>query len=618
MQDRGAAPTEAAVPAAAAPQYGDVLARLAQGASGKRLPDGSLAVRRAEPAGCALYGPYWQLPAGWYRLRFECRVGEARFAAQPFLGVEIIVLNRVQRAWRDFTAAELADGAGEVLFEVTDEVSREARNEGRFEFRFFHLGTADFRVTAARLTRLAPDAAPAGDERRWRLLGRLQKALIGTRRPDGTVSVGRRSLPGVLLYGGWPYLRLARGRYRLRVAARCDAAANGAAASGAVASGAAPVLAVEIVGHSRWRDRGLLRAALRAGEPRAGTLVRCELTAADLAAGGAVEFAVPTELSIDSGIDAPFEFRLLHFANAELSIAAIDLHRLGGEPARDGVTPPAPAVHPAGRKKIVLIGNCQSEVVRQGFSRVESLSGQFDASYHFVTLPSNLHEFARRDLEAADIVLVQDIRDWENFPLRDCIRPGVDTIKFPGVRFASLWPFDAWNGPGDSEAHEREAPNLTFAYLDGLLARLRREVPDPEARYRAYRDLECAGVVNYRRLHDFEERRLGAMDRKFGVAIGAFILDQFRRRRILHTTVRPNRQVLDLLMQFILRAIGVRGRHPLPEHIENLLSNPQVPVHPMVARELGVRWADERTLYLHGGRQVTWETYIRSYIAHYG
>jgi Polysaccharide biosynthesis enzyme WcbI len=606
IQELGAARAETDGPAAE-PRQWDVLDRLEKSAAGTRLSDGSVAIGRSEPAGCVLYGPYWQLPAGSYRLSFACRVGSGRYRTQPVLGVEVILLNRVQQAWRDFTADELTGGAGEVLFEVAEEVSREAHNEGRFEFRFFHLGVADLAITASRLERLEPGEAAAEAERRWRLLGRLEHSPRAKRHPDGSVSTRRLSRSGVLLYGGWPYLRLPRGRYRLRISGRRRAPDT-----------ADPALAVEVVGHSRWRDRGMLRAALSAGAARPGTLVRREFTGRELGGGGAAfEFAVPTELSIDAGLDAPFEFRVFQIGGAGLTVAALDLYRIEGDEAVSG-TLPSPAVHPLRRKNIVLIGNCQSEIVKQGFTRVESLNEQFHATYHFVTLPTNLYEFARHDLEAADILLVQDIRDWENFALRDCIRPDIETIRFPSVRFASLWPFDGWNGPSDNEAYHREAPNLTFAYLDGLLARLRREIPDPEQRFAAYRALDCPGVINYRRLHDFEERRLLALDRKFDIEIGAYILDQFRKRRIFHTTVRPNRQLLDMLMQYILRSIGVRGRHKLPEHVETLLCNPQVPVHPKVAHELGVKWADEKTRYLHGGRKVTWETYIRSYIEHYG
>lgn len=608
IESFGAAGTAADI--APLPRRWDVLDRLDKSAIGVRGPDASVTVRRSEPAGCILYGPYWQLPAGRYRLSFECRVGTARFHAQPVLGVEIILLNRVQHAWQDFTIGELSGGAGSVVFDVSNEVSREAKNEGRFEFRFFHLGAADVTISASHLVRLEPGEAPP-PRRKWRMLGRLEKSLRGTRHADGGVSVRRRAGAGVLLYGGWPYLRLPRGRYRLHIEGRVEAAPSG---------GLQPVLAVEAIGHSRWRDRGLLRARISAGAPRTGERVRRDIAADELNGGTAnLEFAVPTELSLDAGCDAPFEFRLFCLGKADLAIEAVDLERLDDDDAAEHESAASmPAVHPIRRKNIVIVGNCQSEIVRQGFTRVDTLNERFHASYHFVTLPTNLYEFARRDLEAADILLVQDIRDWEDFPLRDCVRPGAETIRFPGVRFASLWPFDAWNGPDDTEAYRREAPNLTFAYRDGLLGRLRQQIADPEQRFLAYRSLDCAGVVNYRRLHDFEERRLLSMDRKFDIAIGAYILEHFRKRRILHTTVRPNRQVLDMLMQYILRAIGVRGRHPLPEHAEALLRNPQIPVHPKVAGELGVRWADENTRYLHGGREVTWESYIRSYIEHYG
>jgi hypothetical protein len=198
------------------------------------------------------------------------------------------------------------------------------------------------------------------------------------------------------------------------------------------------------------------------------------------------------------------------------------------------------------------------------------------------------------------------------------VRPGAEAIRFPLVRFASLWPFDAWNGPGDKQAYEREAPNLTFPYLDGLLGRLRSEIPDPEARFAAYRLLDLPGVISYRRLHEMEARRLGNMDKKFDFAIGDFILENFRQRRLFHTTVRPNWEVFNLLMQFVARQVGVNEPVSLTGGVDASLRNPQVPIHPKIARDLGVRWVDNTTRYLNRGIEVTWEAYTRSYIEHYG
>jgi len=73
-----------------------------------------------------------------------------------------------------------------------------------------------------------------------------------------------------------------------------------------------------------------------------------------------------------------------------------------------------------------------------------------------------------------------------------------------------------------------------------------------------------------------------------------------------------------LLMQFMATLVGVREPIALTEGIDAALRNPQVPIHPKVARDLGVKWVDEKTRYLNRGREITWETYIRSYIEHYG
>jgi hypothetical protein len=571
-----------------------LIERLESTAIGKRAHDGAISVRRGEPAGCILFGPYMHLPEGRYRLSFRCRNGTPRMAAQPVLGADIIILSRFQLEWRDFTAAELTSGMGSFDFAVPREHSLEGENEGRFEFRFFHLGNADLAITAVDVERLPPGEAPLAAPRVYRLLGRLNKGWRGRRDQEGSISVPRLAPAGPVLRGGWPYLRLPRGHYRLTVAG----------STGRTRRPERPVIGVEVLGQSRWRIRATSGVVMAARD----------VSAVELAGGGvALDFAVPIEMAIEAGADAPFEFRIRYLGNAAVTIHAVDLMKLDGEP-----TPAAPHLRPSGRRRIVMIGNCQTETLRQGFTHSEALSRLFDVKYHFVQLPKNLHEFAARDLEACDILLIQDIRLWNDFPLRDAVRPGAEVHRFPLVRFASLWPFDGWNGPSDRLALEREAPNLTFPYLDGLLARLRCEIPDPEARFAAYRDLAMPGLVNYQRLHQLEERRLAALDQQFGISIGAYTLENFRRRRIFHTTVRPNWQVFSLLIQFVAGLVGAREKLALSEKIDPSLRNPQVPVHPKVARDLGVKWADERTRYVKEGREISWETYVRSYIEHYG
>jgi hypothetical protein len=723
------------------PQW-HVLGRLEKTAIGIRGAGGVTSVRRREPAGCLLFGPYWQLRAGSYRLSFRCRPGKPRLPSEPVLGVEIIAMNRVQLAWRDLTAAELEGETASLDFTVAPILGLGAGDEARLEFRFFHLGNADLTITAVDLqgtenmeTRPAPPRIwrmlgrldggrsflqlPAGHyrleirgdagtprmaaepvlgveitarrrwqddrwwswnsllglppssgvqlawrdfnsaelrcgaasfdfevpaelaleggqdiviglqlhrlrnagltikavdlrqitateaalaAREWRLLGRLSKGRIGARKAD-CVTVRHSDPAGPFLYGGRPRLRLPGGRYRLSVCCR----------AGQPRMASQPVLGVEVIAGNRSLRIPALN--LTRTEGAGGLCARCEFTVEALAAEWAsLDFDVPPELSCESRDEVGFEFRFLHLGNADLTVSAVNLHEIAGEDlsAKSAKFPVSPQ-----RTRVLIVGNCQAQTVHEALARSGEFDDRLDVKYHFVALQQNLHEAGKAEVESSDVLLVQDIRDWENYPLRPYIRDGVRIIKFPLLHFASLWPFDHYNGPGDKEAYEREWPNLTFLYHDGLLARLRKEIPDREERLLAYRTLSVDGIINFARLHDFEKRRLTAMDKQFGCEIGQFILDNFQRRRLFYTTNHPNGQIIGMLMQYLLRQLGI-GRGFRPNSTLDHLRRLQVPVHPKVAETLGVTWAKENTKYLYGGEQITWETYIRRYIDHYG
>ncbi len=297
----------------------EILRRLEKGAAGTRRPDGAVSLDRSEPAGCFLYGPYLHLPQGRYRLSFCVRCGRPRMLLHPVLGVEIIVLSRFQQQWRDFTRDELAGGLGVLDFEVPPEHSLEGDNEGRYEFRFFHFGNADLTIASIDLERQPEDAPARTSVSRWRLLGRLSKTWLGRRTSGGEVAAWRHELAGCLLYGGWPYLRLPGGRFRLLVRARCGEARRQDG----------PVLGIAVLGASRWRSRRWPMLLARQPETNGIELARYEIGAGELDSGPvALDFAVPADLSLEAGADAPFEIRLYHRGAASLAIEAVDLIKL--------------------------------------------------------------------------------------------------------------------------------------------------------------------------------------------------------------------------------------------------------------------------------------------------
>lgn len=728
-----------------------VLRRLEKGRIGTRGADGSASVRRRERADTLLFGPFWRLPCGQYRLSFRCRAERPRMRSQPVLGVEIIVLNRDQQAWRDFTAAELAAGESQLDFDVPQELSLEAGEQACFEFRFLHLHNADLTVDEVELRHL-DDGEALLPPRRWRLLGRQWLTPRARRNAAGMVIVPALAPPGTIADSGRPFLWLPEGPYRLDLRGRATAPRHPDE----------PVVAVEIGARPLSG-----RLALATGRRETVLVGAADFTARELADDVAsVTFAVTRELSLDGGDDVPFEFRLLHLGNAGLTLDSVEVvaqndieaepppnryrllgrmrargpwqrpepglevrrdeppgvalasgrprprlaagaYRLsvcaGADNARDPTRPvlglevsavlapgstepllrrrslpvlrrdfavndlsggraeavftvPAEALAeghafcdirllhtgnadlrlgpvelrqerapraagsgrmPAARRNVLVIGNCQAETVRQGFNVIPALRSRFRARYQYVCLPQHLHSRGIDELRDSDLILVQDLKHWEHYPLREHIPEGTEIVRFPFLNFAPLWPFDHYNGPGDKLAHDREWPNFTFQHQDGLLARLRREIPDKEARFRAYRDLTVDGIVDVERLLAFETRRLAALDRRSGFGIGRHILDNFRQRPLFYTTNHPNRELVTLLMEWVMRQLGIDEPVPNAEEFDHL-RRLQVPVHPKIAAALGVEWADESTVYIYEGRPITWEAYIRAYIGHYG
>src|SRR4051794_13088007 len=110
--DAGAGPEQGTLASGNREGHWSLLNQLENTGIGARLSDGSTQVRRREPGGCILYGPYLHLPAGAYRLSFRCRIGGARMTAQPVLGGETTGLSRFQLAWGGFYAGDLPERGG--------------------------------------------------------------------------------------------------------------------------------------------------------------------------------------------------------------------------------------------------------------------------------------------------------------------------------------------------------------------------------------------------------------------------------------------------------------------------------------------------------------------------
>jgi len=554
-----------------------------------RRADGSVSVLLPIPAQIFLYGPFLRLPMGRYRLTFRCRAWAPLQGEHPVMGLEIIAQNRVLRAWRDYTVAELGAGEQSVVFDVPPELGTASGVDAPFEFRFTHFGNALLHMQDVSLRPAFPTEPfePGSAADRWRLLGRLRTLPL-----PGGVTLSPLSVSRLKLGRVSARLRLPAGPYRLDLTC--------------------------IVKHARKRSDAALEIAVQTRDHL--LLGSAGFTVEQLANGSvAFDFDVPMDLSIDVGSPRDIEIEIRHLRKAWFVLTSLDMRRLAqsevASPPRDAAR--ALPARRTSRKNLIIFGNCQAGLIAEALRSNTGFSRHFAVKHHFMELAPNLQQQGKRDLEDCELLLVQDIKEWEHYPLRQHVPSDLPTLRYPCIRFASLWPFDAFNGPDDKFARNRDLPNFEFTYFDGLLARLRREIPDHEERLSAYRSLAVKGVIDVKRLHVFEEKRLQVMDQAFSGEIGAYILENFRKRQLFYTTGHPNGKILKMLMTQIARELGIRQPFWFPGQLDSL-RRLQVPIHPRVASALNVSWATENRTYPIRGEWVTWEAYFRKYIAYYG
>ncbi|MCJ2132485.1 WcbI family polysaccharide biosynthesis putative acetyltransferase [Methylobacterium sp. J-026] len=269
-------------------------------------------------------------------------------------------------------------------------------------------------------------------------------------------------------------------------------------------------------------------------------------------------------------------------------------------------------------KNIVFVGNCNATDLVSFFSQITSLKDDFEfhpLALHITPTPS---PDVQAIVDSAHAVFIQGIAEAERYE-RESVPPGVARLGYPNLLRRAFWPFDGLIYGRDRLAEADAAQGGLVRFPDGLLARLRDDVPDPEARFAAYRDLAVPGLVkSFARFLEMENETLGALDATYRCDLGAFIRDNDRTRQLFHWLGHPSGILYRELMAYCCGKLGIAPELPDPSALD-AWGTMQVPVHPAVAEQLGLEWAQPgRTYHYAPMGQVTWEAFTRAYIRHLG
>ena len=139
------------------------------------------------------------------------------------------------------------------------------------------------------------------------------------------------------------------------------------------------------------------------------------------------------------------------------------------------------------QKHVIFVGNCNATDLANFFSQVKFLRDD----YEFHSLALHITPTPSPELQAivdtAHAVFIQGIAEAERYE-RDSVPPGVPRFGYPNLLRRAFWPFDGLIYGRDRAAEADAARSGVVRFQDGLLAKLRDDIPDPEERFAVYRD----------------------------------------------------------------------------------------------------------------------------------
>ena len=264
---------------------------------------------------------------------------------------------------------------------------------------------------------------------------------------------------------------------------------------------------------------------------------------------------------------------------------------------------------------VVIVGNCLAEGIQMGMS-----SAPAARKYSFSVIPLHLRSIediaSKKDLARATHVVAQRFHAVDVSRLTELVAIGTPIIEYQDVVFRSAWPFDDANGFKDDAMLAN--PNSRITHADGALAVLRTLEPDKKKRIQRYKNLDFDLANRVDRIIETQERFLESIDDRPDLALGRFIADNFRSTQLFYSTTHPSGALFQAYCEHVWGKLQIPGAPPSFSNVDHWREW-SVPVHPLIARRLGLRWADETTRYHYGllGK-VTWLEWVEAYVEAFG
>jgi hypothetical protein len=271
---------------------------------------------------------------------------------------------------------------------------------------------------------------------------------------------------------------------------------------------------------------------------------------------------------------------------------------------------------------ILIFANCQGEELQKTGRYMQCMAGRLNFKWiplHLVTAKDWATKYTPEYF--ADVITV-----WEQVEtgavspnraaLHDRVAKHIPVVKFPPFTATCLWPF-AGNDPRLARDPER------YPWSDSIAAVLSTELLSDDALFNEYMRITTNRMPDLARRLRLDVVRWKASDALADVKLAEWVEATFRSVNLFHTSGHIAAPAIAYLMKQILGRTKVLsaslGRAAAAE-VDVLMRRhagqdfESVPIHPLVAERLDLRFYDPAATYRWHAHEWTFRQYILRYI----
>ncbi|HEY1935610.1 MAG TPA: WcbI family polysaccharide biosynthesis putative acetyltransferase [Acetobacteraceae bacterium] len=270
---------------------------------------------------------------------------------------------------------------------------------------------------------------------------------------------------------------------------------------------------------------------------------------------------------------------------------------------------------------ILIYANCQGEELQTTGRYMPALAGTIGFKWIPLHKITDADWATRYDAEfMSDVVAVwEQVETGDPTPhrreLHARLPAGLQTVRFPPLSALFMWPF-AGNDPRIAADPQR------YPWPDSVAAMLALQSGSDDEIFAEYMKITTERMPDLDRRLRLDVTRWQASDALSDVKVADWVERNFRETRLFHTSGHLTAAATDFVLRHLLEQTTVLRPYSvarLKGEAEALLRHhigqdfESVPIHPLVAERLKLRFHDPNARYRWHGHMWT----LRDYILHY-